>query len=59
MKIKMTMDWSTFEKGKEYEVTDREGCKMVGTGVCAVLEHTNPSNQPKGRMVKPEKESGK
>ena len=51
MKIRIDMDHAGFKKGEEKEVSDAEGCALVGQGVASVLEPTRPKRrEPKGEM---------
>ena len=38
MKIRMDMDHDGKKKGEVYEVTDAEGCSLIGQAVCSTVE---------------------
>jgi len=50
MKIRFDMDWSTHKKGDVLDVADDEGNRLIGTGVCSVLEQDKAADK---KAVKP------
>ena len=52
MTVLITCAWSTYEKGKEYDVDDETGNLLIGTGCASVVELSKPKKrEAKGLML--------